>query len=102
MKTTLALHTFLCDHLKKPTKDLFEKAKKGRGIYRRIFFYIPAHGEGYSDHSQDEYEKLDGSIKLNQVRITAASTEEVDLLEVRGRSCHQCDNCWSVDVAELV
>ena len=113
MKTSLKLHEFFKQQLWKPVKDLLEKAKKGRGIYRRVFFYIPAHGPGLHtpklhtcrfkvwlctagsiDHWQDEYSKLNGSSKLHQVRTTEQSTAEAGVLECRHRSCHQCDSFW--------
>ena len=94
MKTTWELHQFFQRSLCKPSKDLFEKSKGGRGIYSRVFYYIPAHGEGSVNHWQDVYEKLDGSSKLHQVRTTASSTAEVGILETRQRSCHQCESCW--------
>ena len=77
-----------------PTKDLFQKAKKGHGIYRRGFHYIPAHGEGSVDHKQDEYTRLTDSSKQHHIRTTCASTEEFGIVEHRVRSCHQCDECW--------
>jgi hypothetical protein len=68
--------------------------KKGRGIYKRHFEYIPAHGPGCVDHSQDECQKLDNSNKMHHIRTTCESTEEVGVLECRTRSCHQCEHCW--------
>jgi hypothetical protein len=94
LKTTFQLHTFFEEHLRVPTKDLFQKVKKGRGIYRRHFEYIPAHGPGCVDHNQDECQKLDNSSKMHHIRTTCESTEEVGVLECRTRSCHQCEHCW--------
>jgi len=94
LKTSLALHEFFMQELRVPTKDLFQKAKKGHGIYRRGFHYIPAHGEGSVDHKQDEYTRLTDSSKQHHIRTTCASTEEFGIVEHRVRSCHQCDECW--------
>lgn len=100
MKTTLKLYEFLEENLRKPVKDIFKKAKKGRGIYRRKFIYIPAHGTGSVNHRQDDCQKMDDSSKAHQVRTSVGSdmsSDDVGVLEVRERSCHQCDECWKVD-----
>ena len=46
LPTTADLLTFCNAHLVQPAKHLFHKDKKGRGIYKRVFYELPSHGEG--------------------------------------------------------
>ena len=45
------------------TKTIFEK--KGRGIYRRVFHYVPSSGPGSINRRIKTAETLEGSSKLH-------------------------------------
>ena len=50
--------------LETPTKQLAEK--KGRGIYRRFFYFIPSKGTGAVDRSRLPTLNADGTSKLHE------------------------------------
>jgi hypothetical protein len=82
------LFRFLQDTYMEPRQTLFEK--RGRGIYRRVFFYVPQTGEGSVNYRIAECGTLDGSSSLHQFRDIGLP----ERLRVRTRSCHHCDSCW--------
>ena len=75
--------------LETPTKQLAEK--KGRGIYRRFFYFIPSKGTGAVDRSRLPTLNADGTSKLHEfIDIGVAGK-----VSTRLNACHQCDNCWA-------
>ena len=71
--------------LAKPKKDLAEK--KGKGIYRRFFYWVPSKGTGGVDRSRLPTLKAAGTSKLHEFRdIGVGGT-----VSTRRAACHQCD-----------
>ena len=92
LKDSLAFYEWARDSsgLQTPKKTLAEK--KGRGIYRRFFYWIPSKGVGAVNRSRLPTLKADGTSKLH---------EFVDIgrpgkVSTRRASCHQCDACWEL------
>jgi hypothetical protein len=81
-------YAFCEENLKQPDKSLIEK--KGKGIYRRFFYYIPAGGEGAVNYQIPQWEKITDSNKIHQMRDLG----EPGFVEHRQRSCH-CVPCYS-------
>jgi hypothetical protein len=81
-------YAFCEENLKQPDKSLIEK--KGKGIYRRFFYYVPAEGVGAVNYKIARWEGIKGSNKIHQMRDVG----EPGLVEARLRSCH-CKPCYS-------
>jgi hypothetical protein len=95
-------------HLRSTTKTIFEK--KGRGIYRRFFHFVPASGTGSVNRRIPTSETLDGSSKLHvfageplqpalivmcrpQAHNASADQGARGKLGTRQLSCYTCSNC---------
>ena len=103
MKTSIDMYNALQDHLEKPSQTLL--AKKGRGIFRRFFYFVPnkgsyeqtPHWQGPQDNHAvtiaavnrriSHAETLKGTKKLHFV---ADQKKEDGSLMLRNYSCHQC------------
>lgn len=65
--------------------------KKGRGIFRRFFYWIPSKGIGAVDRSRLPQLTAEGTSRLHEfVDIGVVGT-----VSTRRASCHQCQSCWS-------
>lgn len=73
------------------TPKLNLKQKRGRGIYRRFFYYVPSKGNGSVDRSHLPKLKAHGSSKLHEF----VDIGVVGQVATRRASCHQCDECWA-------
>lgn len=64
--------------------------KKGRGIYRRFFHWIPAKGAGSVDRSRLPKFSADGTSRLHEfVDIGVPG-----VVCTRRGACHRCHSCW--------
>jgi hypothetical protein len=108
MKTSHDMYLACQDNLMRPSRGLIEK--KGRGIFRRFFYFVPAKGKslqqpkwsGAADETTVEMaavnrripraETLKGTKKLHMVADAGLDNGAVD---TRAHSCHQCDSCWA-------
>ena len=72
-----------------PKRKLAEK--KGKGIYRRFFYFIPSKGTGAVDRSRLPTLHADGTSKLHEFIDIGVPGK----LSTRRCACHQCDNCWA-------
>lgn len=72
--------------MKAPDRDLF--SKKGRGIYRRFFYYIPSSGEGAVNYNVAQWGPIKGSNSLHQMEDVG----EPGTVNARERGCH-CLGC---------
>ena len=70
---------------KKPLKE-----KKGRGIYRRFFYWIPSKGTGAVDRSRLPKLNAVGTSKLHEF----VDIGKPGFVATRRAACHQCDHCW--------
>lgn len=94
LPTTTNLLTFCNANLVWPVKHLFHVDKKGRGIFKRVFYQLPTHGVGAIDYTKRLVcQGLDGTRAMHQIRDTGVECKVM----VRDRSCHGCDNCWDGD-----
>eukprot|EP00732_Lithocolla_globosa_P000920 Lithocolla_globosa_v1_NODE_366_length_4288_cov_54.588944.p1 type:complete len:700 gc:universal NODE_366_length_4288_cov_54.588944:3111-1012(-) len=91
MKNSWELFQYLQETYTTPKQTLYQK--KGKGIYRRFFHYVPQTGKGSVNYRIRDCERLDGSSKLHQLRDIGIGGR----LMVRERSCHHCESCWSGD-----
>ena len=79
-----------------PKKALSEK--KGKGIYRRFFYFIPSKGHGAVDRSRLPKLEAEGTSKLHEfIDIGVEGT-----VSTRRAACHQCDHCWSGERRQCV
>lgn len=79
-----------------PKHTLFEK--KGKGIYRRFFYWIPSKGTGSVNRSRLPKLIAEGTSRLHEfVDIGVPS-----VVSTRRASCHRCDACWSFNFRECV
>jgi hypothetical protein len=74
-----------------PKKTLAQK--KGRGIYRRFFYWVPSKGPGAVNRSRLPEFKAEGTSKLHEF-IDIGRPGKVS---TRRAACHQCDACWAGD-----
>lgn len=76
-----------------PKRDLHEK--KGKGIYKRKIFTVPAAGEGSANQHVMQGKKggITGSQKCRQ--FTSVGTPMS--IRMRLRSCHDCPSCMNLD-----
>lgn len=81
-------YAFCCANLETTSKDLF--TKKGKGIYRRHFYYVPSSGVGAVNYNIPKWSALDGSNQIHQMRGGILP----GLLHYRLRSCH-CVVCYN-------
>jgi len=81
-------YAFCKANLETTSKDLF--TKKGRGIYRRHFYYVPASGEGAVNYNIPKWSALQGSNQIHQMRGGILP----GYLSYRLRSCH-CVVCYN-------
>lgn len=67
--------------------------KKGRGIYRRFFYWIPSKGAGAVDRSNLPKLKAEGTSRLHEfVDIGVPG-----IVSTRRAACHRCEACWMFD-----
>lgn len=65
--------------------------KKGKGIFRRFFYWVPSKGVGAVNRSRLPKLTAQGTSRLHEfVDIGVVGT-----VSTRRASCHQCDSCWS-------
>ena len=83
-------YAFCEAHLKTPDKPLSKK--RGRGIYRRHFYYVPAQGEGAVNYNIPRWTKIKKSNGIHQM----VGGLLAGFVKCRGRSCH-CVPCYRVD-----
>jgi hypothetical protein len=86
-------YAFCEAHLKTPDKALSKK--RGRGIYRRHFYYVPAQGEGAVNYNIPRWTKIKKSNGIHQMIGGVIA----GLVKCRGRSCH-CVPCYRSDYDE--
>ena len=91
IKDAALLYEWACSKsgLETPKKKLAEK--KGRGIYRRYFYYIPSKGTGAVDRSRLPTLNAEGTSKLHEFIDIGTPGK----LSTRLIACHQCANCWA-------
>lgn len=93
MKDSEALYKWARENSGLGTPKVSLDRKKGRGIYRRFFYWVPSKGTGAVDLSRLLKLKAEGTSKLNEfVDIGVVGT-----IPTRRAACHQC---WSNDVSE--
>ena len=83
-------YAFCEAHLKTPDKPLSKK--RGRGIYRMHFYYVPAQGEGAVNYNIPRWTKIKKSNGIHQM----VGGLLAGFVKCRGRSCH-CVPCYRVD-----
>ena len=83
-------YAFCEAHLKTPDKPLSKK--RGRGIYRRHSYYVPAQGEGAVNYNMPRWTKIKKSNGIHQM----VGGLLAGFVKCRGRSCH-CVPCYRVD-----
>ena len=72
-----------------PKKTLAQK--RGRGIYRRFFYWVPSKGTGAVNRANLPKLECEGTSKLHEfVDIGVAGK-----VSSRRAACHQCDACWA-------
>ena len=71
-----------------PKKTLAQK--KGKGIYRRFFYWVPSKGTGAVNRARLPTLKAEGTSKLHEF----VDIGVVGRVSTRRASCHQCDKCW--------
>ena len=89
LPTSLDLYEFLKCKMIEPGDSLVKK--KMCGIWRRDIWWVPSKGEGAVMRTTGEVDSLDGSASFHQFEDIGRA----GFLNVRTRSCHQCDECWA-------
>ena len=91
LKDSEAFYKWARDHsgLATPKKTLAQK--KGRGIYRRFFYWVPSKGTGAVSRAHLPKLKCDGTSKLHEF-VDIGVTGKISS---RRAACHQCDACWA-------
>lgn len=79
--------------LSRPRRTLQEK--KGKGIFRRFFCFVPSKGNGAVDRSRLVKYNAEGTSKLHEFIDIGVPGK----VSTRRAACHQCDNCWAGDRA---
>ena len=87
-------YAFCEANMKDTSKSM--KQKKGRGIYRRFFYYVPATGEGSVNYAITRWCGIKGSNSVHQMKGGYTS----GLVKCRGRSCH-CVHCYSDEAQDV-
>lgn len=77
--------------LQVPSSSL--KQKKGKGIYRRFFHWIPSKGTGAVDRSRLPKFKAEGTSKLHEF----VDVGVIGTISTRRAACHKCNACWEGD-----
>ena len=88
LKTSKDVMKFFTEKMTTFYKDYY--TKKGAGVYRRVFHYVPSHGDGAVDRNIRGCATLNGIKKIHQM----LDIGEPGKLMIRTRSCH-CDSCWN-------
>lgn len=93
LKTSEQFYTWarLRSGLSTPKYTLREK--KGRGILRRFFYWIPSKGIGAVDRSHLLALKAEGTSVLHEFIDIGV----VGVVSTRRAACHRCDKCWDFD-----
>lgn len=79
-----------------PKLTLFQK--KGKGIYRRFFYWIPSKGVGAVDRSRLPKFLAEGTSRLHEfVDIGVPG-----VVLTRRASCHRCHACWCFNFHECL
>ena len=91
--TVAGVHTYLESHMTKPQKTL--EAKKGHGMYRRIFHHVPLKTIG---RRLPAVKTLKGSKPIHQFVDVGVPGK----LLWRRRPCHVCDGCLKCDPTEIL
>ena len=93
LKDSESFYKWACDKSGLETPKIPLKQKKGKGIYRRFFYWVPSKGTGAVDRSRLPTLKADGTSKLHEF----VDVGTVGTVSTRRASCHQCDACWAGD-----
>lgn len=90
LKTSEDLFDWLCTSsgLATPKISLFQK--KGRGIFRRRFYWIPSKGAGAVNRRSLPKWKAEGTSRLHEFMDIGV----VGTVSTRRAACHRCDACW--------
>ena len=75
------------------TLDRTIEQKKMKGIWKRVFWYVPTKGEGSVNRRVAAIDTLKGSSDLHQFQDIGTPGK----LVVRERSCHECACCFAGD-----
>eukprot|EP00466_Bigelowiella_natans_P008826 jgi/Bigna1/77508/fgenesh1_pg.48_\ len=94
MKSAEDAFNFFQDNVTSFCKDFC--SKKGAGVHRRVFHWMPACGNGAADRNIRGCETLVGVKKLHQVLDIGCPGK----LLVRTRSCRASEKCWKGDHSE--
>lgn len=70
--------------------------KKGRGIYRRFFYWIPSKGIGAVDRSRLPKLTAEGTSCLHEFIDIGVP----GVVSTRRGACHRCDACWKMRRSE--
>lgn len=93
LKDSYQMYLWARDKSNLQVPKLSLRQKRGRGIYRRFFHWIPSKGVGAVDRSRVAKWKAEGTSKLHEfVDIGVVGT-----VSTRRASCHQCTQCWDND-----
>lgn len=74
-----------------PKNSLLQK--KGRGIYRRFFYWIPSKGIGAVNRGNLPKLKAEGTSRLHEFLDIGV----VGTVSTRRAACHRCDKCWDFE-----
>lgn len=69
------------------------RQKKGRGIYRRFFYWVPSKGTGAVNRSRLPKFKAQGTARLHEFTDIGV----VGTVWTRRAACNQCESCWDGD-----
>jgi len=67
------------------------RQKKGRGIYRRFFYWVPSKGTGAVNRARLPELEASGTSQLHEFLDIGV----VGKLSTRRAACHKCDACWA-------
>lgn len=91
IETIRFVYQLLVENMSTPTKTLYQK--KGKGIFKREFWYIPLKGEGAINRRITHAKTVDGSKPYRSFQdITLPGRIRMNL-----RSCHKCEGCMNMD-----
>jgi hypothetical protein len=88
MKTSHDFFAFCSGNLSRPDQSLVHK--QGKGVFRRVFTFVPAAGEGAVNYKVPIFTGIKGSNSMHQFKDVGTPGE----LSTRLRSCH-CPGCFS-------
>ena len=91
LKDSELLYKWACNESGLATPKIDLSRKKGRGIYRRFFYFVPSKGTGAVRRANLPEVECKGTSTLHEFVDVGTS----GCISTRRAACHQCPACWA-------